>query len=43
MRAILSFDPTAMSIEAMMNGNFATSFSGIACSPLEYVPASSSP
>ena len=26
-----------------MNGNFATSFNGIAASPLEYVPASRSP
>ena len=33
MRAILSFDPTAMSIDATMNGNFATSFSGIKDSP----------
>src|SRR2546422_8796179 len=42
-RAILSFDPTAMSMEATTNGYFAISFRVMEDSPLEYVPASRSP
>src|SRR3989442_1101489 len=35
-RAILSFDPTATSMEATTNGNFAISFRVMEDSPLEY-------
>src|SRR5437870_6025027 len=42
-RTVLSLDPTATSMEATMNGNFAASFRVMEASPLEYVPASRSP
>src|SRR5262249_59634123 len=41
-RAILSFDPTATSIETTKNGYFATSFN-VMLDSLEYAPGSRSP